>query len=100
MKTLIVKIDVHEAQKYRGLHIDIFPYEGNMIPWLQHLAAKLSVNVNLKMQDDILELHKYVITYYTILFFQCFVALERYLVIQICICTLMGHGFTNKILSA
>ena len=39
---------VHEAQKYRGLHIDIFPYEGYMIPWLQHLAAKLSVNVNLK----------------------------------------------------
>lgn len=39
---------MHEAQKYRGLHIDIFPYEGNMIPWLQHLAAKLSVNLNLK----------------------------------------------------
>jgi lipopolysaccharide cholinephosphotransferase len=37
----------HEAQKYRGLHIDIFPYEGYMIPWLQRLAAKLSVNVNL-----------------------------------------------------
>lgn len=39
---------VHEAQRYRGLHVDIFPYEGNMIPWLQHFAAKLSVNVNLK----------------------------------------------------
>lgn len=38
----------HEAQKYRGLHIDIFPYEGYMIPWLQHLAAKLSVNLNLR----------------------------------------------------
>ncbi len=40
---------MHEAQKYRGLHVDIFPYEGNMIPWLQHLAAKLSVNVNLRL---------------------------------------------------
>ncbi len=39
---------MHEAQKYRGLHIDIFPYEGYMIPWLQHLAAKLSVNLNLR----------------------------------------------------
>ena len=37
---------MHEAQKFRGLHVDIFPYEGNMIPWLQRLAAKLSVNVN------------------------------------------------------
>ena len=26
---------MHEAQKFRGLHVDIFPYEGNMIPWLQ-----------------------------------------------------------------
>ena len=40
---------MHEAQKFRGLHVDIFPYEGNMIPWLQHLAAKLSVNVNTKL---------------------------------------------------
>ena len=40
---------MHEAQKFRGLHIDIFPYEGNMIPWLQRLAAKLSVNVNTKL---------------------------------------------------
>lgn len=37
-----------EAMKYQGLHIDIFPYEGYMIPWLQRLAAKLSVNVNLR----------------------------------------------------
>ena len=37
-----------EAQKYNGLHIDIFPYEDHMIPWLQRLAGKLSVNVNLK----------------------------------------------------
>lgn len=36
-----------EALTYNGLHIDIFPYEGYMIPWLQRLAAKLSVNVNL-----------------------------------------------------
>ena len=40
---------MHEAQKFRGLHVDIFPYEGNMIPWLQRLAAKLSVNVNSKL---------------------------------------------------
>ena len=40
---------IHEAQKYRGLHVDIFPYEGNMIPWLQRFAAKLSVNVNAKL---------------------------------------------------
>lgn len=38
---------VHEAQKYRGLHIDIFPYEDRIIPWMQRLAAKLSVNLNL-----------------------------------------------------
>ncbi len=36
-----------EALTYQGLHIDIFPYEGYMMPWLQRLAAKLSVNVNL-----------------------------------------------------
>lgn len=40
---------MHEAQKFRGLHVDIFPYEGDMIPWLQRLAAKLSVNVNTKL---------------------------------------------------
>lgn len=40
---------MHETQKFRGLHVDIFPYEGNMIPWLQRLAAKLSVNVNTKL---------------------------------------------------
>ena len=40
---------MHEAQKFRGLHVDICPYEGNMIPWLQRLAAKLSVNVNTKL---------------------------------------------------
>ena len=40
---------MHEAQKFRGLHVDIFPYEGNMIPWLQRLAAKLSVKVNTKL---------------------------------------------------
>ena len=40
---------MHEAQKFRGLHVDIFPDEGNMIPWLQRLAAKLSVNVNTKL---------------------------------------------------
>jgi lipopolysaccharide cholinephosphotransferase len=37
-----------EALKFQGLHIDIFPYEGYMIAWLQRLAAKLSVNVNMR----------------------------------------------------
>ena len=36
----------HEALRYKGLHLDIFPYEGYMIPWLQRLAAKLSCVVN------------------------------------------------------
>lgn len=36
-----------EAMKFQGLHVDIFPYEGYMIPWLQRFAAKLSVNVNM-----------------------------------------------------
>lgn len=40
---------MHEAQRYKGLHIDIFPYEADMIPWLQRLAGKLSVNVNLRL---------------------------------------------------
>lgn len=39
----------HLVQKYRGLHIDIFPYEGHMIPWLQRLAAKLSCVVNFNL---------------------------------------------------
>lgn len=39
----------HLAMKYRGLHIDIFPYEGYMIPWLQRLAAKLSCFVNFNL---------------------------------------------------
>ena len=37
-----------DALKFQGLHVDIFPYEGYMIPWLQRLAGKLSVNVNTK----------------------------------------------------
>ncbi|MGI6231581.1 MAG: LicD family protein [Prevotella sp.] len=36
-----------EALRYQGLHVDIFPYEDRIIPWMQRLAAKLSVNVNL-----------------------------------------------------
>lgn len=40
---------VQEAQVFQGLHIDIFPYEDRVIPALQRLAGKLSVNVNLKM---------------------------------------------------
>lgn len=38
-----------EALKFQGLHVDIFPYEGYMIPWLQHLAGKLSVNINIRL---------------------------------------------------
>ena len=34
------------AQKYRGLQIDIFPYEGYQIPALQHLAAKMACVVH------------------------------------------------------
>lgn len=40
---------VHEAQKYRGIHIDIFPYESQIIPWMQRFAGKLSVNLNLNL---------------------------------------------------
>lgn len=32
-------------KKNKGLHVDIFPYEGYMIPWLQRFAAKLSCAV-------------------------------------------------------
>ena len=32
--------------RYKGLHIDIFPYEPYVIPWMQRLAAKLSCVVN------------------------------------------------------
>ena len=32
----------YHLQKFKGLQLDIFPYEGYMIPWLQHFAAKLS----------------------------------------------------------
>ena len=36
----------HEVQKYRGLHVDIFPYENRAIPSLVRLAGKLSCFVN------------------------------------------------------
>ena len=39
----------HEALRYKGLHIDIFPYEDRIIPWMQHLAAKLSCQVNFEL---------------------------------------------------
>lgn len=38
-----------EALRFQGLHIDIFPYEGYMMKWLNHLAGKLSVNVNIRL---------------------------------------------------
>ena len=37
------------AQKYKGLQVDIFPYEGYMIPWLQRLAAKMACVVNFQL---------------------------------------------------
>jgi len=40
---------MHEVQRFKGVHVDIFPYEGHMIPWLQRLSGKLSVNVNLRL---------------------------------------------------
>lgn len=38
-----------ENMKYRGLHVDIFPYEDRILPRLQRLAGKLSVFVNLDL---------------------------------------------------
>lgn len=37
------------ALRYKGIHIDIFPYEGYMLPRLQRLAAKLSCVVNFRL---------------------------------------------------
>lgn len=37
---------IHEAQKFRGLHVDIFPYESNILPSLQKFSAKCLVNAN------------------------------------------------------
>lgn len=39
----------HLAQHYRGLHIDIFPYENYIIPSLQRLAGKLACVVNFNL---------------------------------------------------
>lgn len=36
-----------ENMRYRGLHIDIFPYEDRILPGLQRIAGKLAVKVNL-----------------------------------------------------
>lgn len=35
-----------EMMKYRGLHIDIFPYEDRILPSLQHLSGKLACFLN------------------------------------------------------
>jgi len=43
------ELKAHLAQKFRGVHIDIFPYEGYSLPWLQRLAAKLSCFVNFNL---------------------------------------------------
>lgn len=40
------------AQKYRGLQVDIFPYEGNMIPSLQRLAAKMACTVHFDLSKS------------------------------------------------
>lgn len=39
-----------ESMKYRGLHIDIFPYEDRILPRLQRLAGKLACVVNFDLQ--------------------------------------------------
>lgn len=39
----------HNSLRYKGLHVDIFPYEGYMIPSLQRVAAKLSCFVNFQL---------------------------------------------------
>lgn len=36
-----------EAMRFRGLHIDIFPYEDRILPRLQRIAGKLAVKLNL-----------------------------------------------------
>ena len=41
-----------EAQKFRGLQIDIFPYEGYMIPKLQRLAAKMACVVHFDLSKS------------------------------------------------
>ena len=40
------------AQKYRGLQVDIFPYEGYMIPSLQRLAAKMACVVHFDLSHS------------------------------------------------
>jgi len=40
------------AQKYKGLQIDIFPYEGYMIPKLQRLAAKMACVVHFDLSHS------------------------------------------------
>lgn len=40
------------AQKYRGLQVDIFPYEGYMIPSLQRLAAKMACVVHFDLSKS------------------------------------------------
>ena len=40
------------AQKYKGLQIDIFPYEGYMIPSLQRLAAKMACVVHFDLSTS------------------------------------------------
>ncbi len=41
-----------EIMKYRGLHIDIFPYEDRILPSLQRLAGKLACVVNFRLSPD------------------------------------------------
>lgn len=38
-----------DAQHYKGVQIDIFPYEDYMIPWLQRLAAKMACVVHFQL---------------------------------------------------
>lgn len=38
-----------ESLTYRGLHIDIFPYEDQILPSMQRLAGKLSAKINIDL---------------------------------------------------
>ena len=60
------------AQKFRGLQIDIFPYEGYMIPKLQRIAAKMAcvVHFDLSVSHPLLARIVYFVLHHAI--YPCF----------------------------
>lgn len=60
------------AQKFKGLQIDIFPYEGYMIPKLQRLAAKMAcvVHFDLSVSHPLLARVTYSLLQYVV--YPCF----------------------------